>query len=773
MNRPPSYFLPALLLALPYSAFAETRPPRAYDLQDVTWQISFDETAATIEGDVTNTLKPLGTLDSLWFDAKKLNVKEATVNGQPAKFRTLDDRLYITLPKQSGSRDILKVRIRYSAHPEAGVFFVPGKSAFPARTPSIYSQGEMEDTRCWIPTYDFPDDKATSEGTIITPKGYSALSNGRLVEHKTDGDKEVWHWKMDQAHSTYLISFVAGPYTEVVEQEKPTRVSFWVPQGLEEQGKVAFFGTAANVDFYSRLTGFRYPYAKYSQSAVPDFTFGGMENITATSQTINTLHPASEEPLENSAGLVAHELAHQWFGDTITTPSWAHIWINEGWASFLPAFWTREREGQDAYDIARYDTFQGGLGAFNAVKRPLVWDGYKEPLDAFDGHAYPGGASRMFMLMNQVGEKRFWPAIGSLLEKYKYQNVDTEKFFSFMSKTFGQNFDEFKKQWFYTPAAPKLTVKRSGDHFAIEQPEPYFHLNLPVTVWRNGAPSSAVLNVNGARTEVPYAGELILVDPDVWTMAEVRYDMELSPDDWRTLYTHAPNSAQKLRLLDAVMKALPVDRKIALAHAETSWRVLSRMLGSIPDETFQLEMTHHREMAVRDKAVVDLRNLPSSDAIVARLKEVLTEEKNDQIAGDALESLLLLTKDLLLADQAWAREGHQDRFRIMALRFWEREDPKHAREAALRVLENPPTEALRTVAIEMLGRLKDLPGEHRVYEALVKILPETVYAARRNAIGALANYGDKAAIPLIEPFADSSLIFMRQAAQAALAKLKQ
>src|SRR6201999_993145 len=117
--------------------------------------------------------------------------------------------------------------------------------------------------------------------------------------------------------------------------------------------------TPKMIDLYSKLTGVDYPWPKFTQETVGDFMFGGMENVSAVTQTIRTLHPASVEPLRDSTYLVAHELAHQWFGDLITCQTWEHTWLNEGFATTLPTFWNRSVRGKDAFDMDCYNNFQG------------------------------------------------------------------------------------------------------------------------------------------------------------------------------------------------------------------------------------------------------------------------------------------------------------------------------------------------------------------------------------------------------------------------------
>lgn len=330
----------ALGLCLSFgSAYAQRAPERTFNLIDVNWKLSFDETSGQIFGDVTNTVRPLRpNVTKVAFQAVKLEISKVYVDGASSSYLYDGKEVQVPLPVNVSTSQALKVRIVYSGTPSAGVYFIPKKRAFPAKSSMVYTQGEMIDTRYWLPTYDWPDDKATSEATITVPKGYYALSNGRLLERMVSGENETFHWKLDQPVSTYLISFVAGKYDEGTDPGAAIPTYYYVPAGLKSWGDVSFGGTSKIVDFYGKLTGFTYPYAKFSQAAVSDFMFGGMENTTAVTQTINAIYPPEVADYESATGLIAHELAHQWFGDTATATDWEHIWLNEGFATFLPTF---------------------------------------------------------------------------------------------------------------------------------------------------------------------------------------------------------------------------------------------------------------------------------------------------------------------------------------------------------------------------------------------------------------------------------------------------
>ncbi len=768
---------PLLGLALVFSsAQAQTRAHN-FDLIDVNWSVSLDEPNSSLTGDVTNTLKPDVGATEIKLDFGSLTVDSVTVDGQAATFDHSSGVLTVTLPKKSDGKTTA-IRIKYHGKPQSGAYFVPAKRAFPAHTPVVYTQGEMVDNRFWIPTYDYPDDKATSEGTIDVADGWFALSNGKLIDKKSAGGRTKFHWKMDKPHATYLISFSAGPFDEGMSRWAGIPVGYYTPQGLKDQGEAAFGMTPEIVKFYSSLTGFKYPYAKYTQSAVPDFMFGGMENVTCTTQTIGALHPPSTEPVQNTAGLVAHELAHQWFGDTVTCNGWSDAWINEGWASFLPLFYFRQKLGQDEFDLERYDTFGGAIGAhMGSPGRPVVWKGYTDALDMFNGFIYAGGAARMLMLMHQVGEARFWSATKAYLNERKYTSFDTEAFFDTYSKNLKMDLKPFMQQWFFTGGAPHLTVAKEGTNVVITQTEPYFNLDLPVWVLDAGAWKKREIKVSGARTalDLGQSSNLpLLVDPECWTMTTVENKIPFSAETVMQLFKAAPNAGEQARMIDTMLGNLSADQALDLAHSIKSPQVLRRFMGLLKpgSQDFLIALTKNPNRLIAQSAVFQLGVLPSTPAGIDRLKELSTVDPNEALRLDALRTLLNMTNDAALAEKAWTTEGFRDTYRQIALDWWAGKEPDKAREKALEAIEKGYPEPTRQNAISHLGHLKDKPGEKRAFDALAAVLKENSFGARNNAIAALGAYGDPAAIPLLEPFEKAELVFFRHTAAGALANLR-
>ena len=756
---------------------AATRPPRTYDLKNVEWHLSFDETLGTIDGDVTNTVVPLkANTKEVWFDSVKLKINKVMVNGQTANVTQKGEQIFVSLPKTSGPKDTLAVRIQYTGRPEAGIYFIPAQRAYPAHTSVVYTQGEMIDTRYWLPTYDNPDDKTTWDSYLTVPSNYTVILNGRFVDTKTHGATKTVHYRMDVPMSTYLISLITGQYETGDDGHFGSAPVRWnVPVGLSAMGKAAFGGTDKMIAFYSKQTGFPYPYAKFEQSAVPDYMFGGMENITAVTQTINAIFPPDAAPVASAEGLDLHELAHQWFGDTVTCEQWQHAWLNEGWATFLPNFYLREAHGQEAYDLGRYGTLQGGI--FGNNETPIVWTGYQEPIDEFFfDNIYSGGASRMFWLMHTVGEDKFWNGIKDYLNTYKYQPVTTEKFFDSMSKSTGVDLHQFMKEWFYTPGVPDLTVKRDGNDLLIDQKAPIYTLPLDVWVLSNDQWVKKQVLSNSAETRLPLgdlAGKPALVDPEVFLPARISYDWKPTAEEVMDVYRHAPNAAAKARLQDMIASNNPLssDQTKTLCDEEKNDDLWQRMVGGVKDMPYVVKLLDDPDPKRVAAIAGNEGKWPVEGDYEKKLRDVAFSHPNILVRQAAVSTLLGALTDDDLAARAWAMPSYNDRFRDAALDYYVRTNKDKARELALGVLAHPDSEILRRSCIRALGGLKDKPGDRRVFDALVKVVQERSFGARNDAMDALAQYGDKAAIQYIQPLTDNSMVFTRRTAQGAVKAL--
>lgn len=750
---------------------------RHYDLKHVDWSLSFSEDKGAIFGDVTNTVAPLESATEVTFDCGKLTVRRVFVDGKPATFAHEGEALTVQLGKTVGKGKDVDVRIVYHGVPEAGVYFIPAKRAYPATTGMIYTQGEAEDTRYWLPTWDFPNDKATSSSHITVEPGYYALGNGELLGIDKSATSWTYHWKMDQPHSTYLTSFTVGEYEVGMEDWNGMDVMWLVPKGLGSMGHSSFDGTADMVRFFSELTGFKYPYHKFAQVVVSDYMFGGMENISMVINTIGTLHETNEKPVADSTGLVLHELAHQWFGDAVTARDWSHIWTNEGWASFLPHFYTRETKGEDAYHMGRWGTLQGAYGAARSSDRPMVSDDYQIPMDMFDGNAYGGGAARMFMLLELLGEEVFWECVTAYLNEHRFKNATTESFFNTFSRVSGRDLGQFRQQWFYNAGAPILTSVLEDGTLTVTLEQEHFEIDVPVGVLKNGKWEMHTLKLeNGeGKVDLGTVGDSpVLIDPASTIMMGFNKELTYTDEQVLAMYNAAPNAGTKVRLTSK-MRGWDQEQKQSLYESEDSidMKVSLISLFRRGSEEFLIEQSHSPAPRIQAAAIQRLPMTDETDAVMARFKEIWESHPNPRLRTVAVRKLAQETFDPKFADEAWKIQTTNEGLRLFALRWWVVNDKDKGREVCLDQMRNPLNETIRRAAIGHLGGLKDKAGERRVYDALVKAVQEPSFGSRVAALNALASYGDAAALPYMEPVMNHSLFSMRRAAVNAVNRLKR
>ncbi len=439
---------------------------RTFDVQHYIIRVNFDRANKTVFGETTVQIKPLGNnFNRLELDAADLkfeSVKLEATNKNIA-FKTADDKIYVTLDKAYSPNDLISVRFKYSAKPRKGVYFVEaetenGKISRPAQ---IWTQGEPEEARHWFPSYDFPDDKATSEEFITVGKDEIAIGNGEQLPtvENADGTK-TFHFKMPVAHSTYLTSFVVGNYAKVSDSYKNIQLGFYMYPGSEAVAPKVYGKTKEMMRVFEELTRIDFPFNKYDQTVVADFTFGGMENVTATTMADTEIYLNPPGAVED---LVSHELAHSWFGNLVTTRNWAELWLNEGFATYMEAAYREKMYGREDYlRKIRENAKQYFVDAAVNKNQHGLFNQTARPDDSlFDITTYQKGGAVIHTLRETVGTENFWKAINIYLNRHKFQNVETPNLQKAMEEVSKMDLNQFFKQWIYNGGYPKLKVEQN------------------------------------------------------------------------------------------------------------------------------------------------------------------------------------------------------------------------------------------------------------------------------------------------------------------------
>src|SRR6266852_6156284 len=280
---------------------------RDYDLQHSRIALRFNLEQKKVIGDDIHTLTVLREATSkIVFDSAGLTIQNVTVNKSPAKFETKDGKLSVALPAAARAGEKLNIEIRYEGKPTKGLYFILPDKDYPDRPKQIWTQGESEDTRYYLPTYDYPNDRLTTDTILTVPASWITVSNGKLISvADAGGGLKTWTWKESLPSSTYLITVVAGEFDEVKESWRGMPVTYYAPKGRGDRLSINYGRTPAMIELFSQKLGVDYPWEKYAQSMVDDFVAGGMENSSATTNTSSSLRHPNSSPAKMTLSLMS------------------------------------------------------------------------------------------------------------------------------------------------------------------------------------------------------------------------------------------------------------------------------------------------------------------------------------------------------------------------------------------------------------------------------------------------------------------------------------
>ncbi len=422
-------------------------------------QISVHVAERRIAGQIEYNLEKieLVPLDEIELDARELDIEEVTCQGRQARFEHTGGKLHIYPGRTTGRK--IDIGIKYGGKPETGIHFITPDDDHPSRVLQAWTQGEDEYSSYWFPCFDYPNMKYTTEIWVSVPPGLIAVSNGRLVrtvEDRKNGMK-TFVWNESVPHSGYLNSIAIGDFSLIEDKWKSVPVHYYVQKGREEEAVRSFGKTPKMIEYFSKITGVDYPYEKYAQVAVTEFIWGGMENISATTQTDETLHDERAEVDFPSHGLVAHELAHQWLGDLLTTKDWTNIWLNEGFATYFDGLFREYDEGAEEFEIFLYQAAETYFKEdMENYRRPIVQRTFLVPTEMFDRTTYQKGALVLHMLRKELGDELFFSSIRRYCQSNMYRNVETADFIRSIEEATGRNMQWFFDEWVFSAGYPEL-----------------------------------------------------------------------------------------------------------------------------------------------------------------------------------------------------------------------------------------------------------------------------------------------------------------------------
>ncbi|MGA2812832.1 MAG: M1 family aminopeptidase [Candidatus Acidiferrum sp.] len=761
---------------------------RDYDLQHSKIALRFSVPEKEVMGDVIHTVSILrDNTAKVSFDSVGLAIRSVTVDRVAARFETTDAKLVVFLPDAAKAGQRFEIEIKYDGKPSKGLYFILPDAAYPKRPIQVWTQGESEDTRFYLPTYDYPNDRLTTETILTVPASWQTVANGKLVS-VTDAGKglKTWTWKEALPSSTYLITVVAGEFDEVKDSWHGIPVNYFAPRGRGDRLSVNYGRTPAMLELLSKRFGVDYPWEKYDQAMVDDFVAGGMENSSATTNTAESLTNPQLVPeyITNQDDLISHELTHQWFGDLVTCKAWSDVWLNEGFATFGETLWNEAHYGKDLADYNRWQAAREWFHQTNLFSKPIVRHDFSEDSDEFDGNAYGKGAWVLDMLRYQLGEDAFYAGLKHYLEANRGKNVLTSDFAKAIEEATHVNIDQFLGQWIYGPGAPRLDISYTYDEakhqvaLTVKQTQKQKGsigtFRVPVEIEITSATGTKLYPlVIGKDPEkdadifdLPSDSAPLLVLFDKGGHVLKSADFHKEKKEWLYQLKNSPELGDRADAVVALAKLSKDDQAIAAVGEamleDKTWGLRSiaiEALGHVDTAAASkllLEALDKSESSAPDAALLARYRIVAAlgtfkdPAVAARLEMLAREDKSYRARGAALEALGHLKSPNAFAtlSAAVAADSPDDFLRNAALRAFGSLGDNNAVPALREWSAIGKPVPSRSAAISSLGHLdKDNPA---ITQLLTSYLSEPHFSIRIATISALGNRGDASAVPALE-----------------------
>lgn len=467
---------------LPLAARANYRPTpeKKFALLHTRLEVSFDFDKQRMPGKAWLTLQPHFYASSqLELDAKGMLIHQVALQKGnqllPLRYDYADSMvLRIALDRVYHRHEKLTVYIDYTARPNElkvkgsaaitdakGLYFINPDGKDSSKPVQIWTQGETEATSVWCPTIDKSNQKTTQEISMTVPDKYVTLSNGILTKqtkHANGTRTDVW--RMDLPHSPYLFFMGVGDYAIIKDKYKQLPVDYYVDKQYASVARQIFGDTPAMIEYFEKLLGVEFPWAKYAQIVGEDYVSGAMENTTATLHGSAAYQNARQLKDENRWEIVvAHELFHQWFGNLVTTESWSNLTVNESFADYSETLWLEYKYGKDRALQYHHEAMQGYLSNPANASRHLVRFQYADKEDMFDAVSYQKGGRILHMLRLYLGDSAFFKGMQLYLQQNKFKSAEAHHVRLAMEEVSGRDLNWFFDQWYFGAGHPKVQLR--------------------------------------------------------------------------------------------------------------------------------------------------------------------------------------------------------------------------------------------------------------------------------------------------------------------------
>lgn len=605
---------------------------RDFDLIHTDLDLSFDWARQAVLGKARLQLKPFFyPQKELVLDAKDFEVGAINLIGEESltklSYRYDEKQLRIYLPELLSSSDTFEIEINYTAFPDRnsgngseaitdtkGLYFIDPLDTIPGKPTMIWTQGETEHNSKWFPTIDKPNERATQLFKLTVPDSMVTVSNGKLVnQEKLENGLRKDYWYMELPHAPYLAAIAIGPFGKAEAKWRDIPLGYYVEKGFEKGAAKVFENTPEMIGFFEDKLGVKYPWPKYDQIVVRDFVSGAMENTTA-SIFMEELRLNEREAIDSEWDyIIAHELFHHWFGDLVTSESWANLTLNEAFANYSEYLWNEYKYGKDQAALKLVSEMEGYFAESETKQEDLIRFNYADSEDMFDAHSYNKGGVVLNMLRKQVGDEAFFKALNEYLSRHAFQSVEVHDLRLAFERVSGQDLNWFFNQWFLDKGHPEL-------YFQIDysQPEnilvsayqvqnlenaPLYQLPIEISWYENGDRKSKTFFMTRAFQQFSLENEIPLT--------QVYIDEGKNLLARRTQEINNPQFVQQFK-----------ESKLGVARYEALDSLVSREAKTELGEILK-QAVRDPFWSVRENALGYLQNAPELRSEIPDLEEVV------------------------------------------------------------------------------------------------------------------------------------------------------
>ncbi|MBI3467109.1 MAG: DUF3458 domain-containing protein [Planctomycetes bacterium] len=793
MRRPIS-LATLLIVCLGTIAAAQTKrgpfvePPhsvrtRSFDVRHLRLDLTFDWDRRELRGRATHWLKPFARTRTVELDAVDLGVERVSLESDGPQTTSKDLRfeqrprsVAITLDREYGPGEEVAVAIDYRVvKPKAGAHFVVPDDREPEKRKIVWTQSQPDDARRWFPCFDSPGERITSETAVTVPRGFFVLSNGILRGKRDNSDgTTTWHWVQDQVHSAYLMSVVAGEFDSYEQNWDGIPVISYVPPGRLGEAERSFGKTPAMMRLFSEQIGYRYPWPKYAQICCEDYG-GGMEHTSATTLTLRTLHDERAHLDVSSDNLVAHELAHQWWGDLLTCKDWAELWLNESFATYFATLWTEHDQGWDEAAWARYGEAESYFTEDEKrYRRPIVSYRYRDSNQMFDRHSYPKGGRVLHMLRFVLGDELFWKSLKQYITTHAHGVVETADLRVAIEEASGQGLNWFFDEWLYRGGHPEFEVSYAWDETArqlrltvkqtqkLDDLTPLFHMPVEVDLVTKAQTERQRIEVSKAEEtftfSLPERPRRVVFDPRDWILKKLKF--EKSKQELLDQLAHDPHTIPRIQAVDGLKDLRSQDDAlealIQAAEKDAFWAVRQRAaeaLGEASGDKARACLlrvaSNDPKSAVRRAAVKSLGAF-AHDETQRTLRQIVATDPSYYTVAEALRTLVKVDRTGAVNDLMAALDvpSHSDVILAAACDGLAELRPEMAKAKLLSLLQPPAKPTRRMAAVKALSRLAR--EDSSLISTLARELDDTRSFVQQSVAESLGETGDPAAVALLE-----------------------